>query len=64
MTEPLIYTSKGNLPLASLRYDPEWRELPSQVQFIERYWLGDELVKENTHIKLLSGVAAEGSAAL
>lgn len=64
MTQPLIYTTKGNLPVSDLRHDVEWRVLPDQIQFIERYWLGDEVVKESSHIKILTGVAMTGDAAI
>lgn len=63
MSEPLIWTTKGNIPLAGLRHEAEWRVSPEQVVFIERYWLGDEVVKESTHVKILIGAAAVGTAA-
>jgi hypothetical protein len=40
MNEPLIYTSKGNLPIASLVYETEWLLLqrePLALKFIERH---------------------------
>jgi len=60
--QPLIWTTKGNIPLAGLRHDTEWRVSPEQVIFIERYWLGDEVVKESTHVNILTGAAAIGAA--
>ena len=59
---PLIWTTHGNLPAHTLRQEVEWRVLPDQVQFIERYWLGDEVVKESTHVRILEGVTVFGDA--
>lgn len=64
MNDPLIWTIYGNLPVADLRYEVQWNVLPDQVQFIERYFQGDELVRENSHIKLLEGVAMSGEASI
>lgn len=65
MTEtPLIHTTKGNLPVADLKHEVEWRTMPDQIIFIERYRLGDEIVKESAHIKILTGVTLLGEAAL
>jgi len=53
--EPLIWTSKGNLPVSSLRYETGWHHEPGRyVQFRERYYLGDEVVKESAHVLALS----------
>lgn len=60
--EPLIFTSQGNMPIAELRHDTEWRVSDANIIFIERYWLGDKVVKESTHIKILTGAAAIGAA--
>lgn len=58
MSEPLIFTTKGNLPLSSLTHEVEWRIAEKVIVFVERYLLGDEVVKESSHVKLLDGVAA------
>jgi hypothetical protein len=55
MTVPLIWTTKGNLPVSDLRRETEWRVSEKVFVFIERYYLGDELVKESSHVKLLDG---------
>ena len=57
MSEPLIFTTKGNLPLSSLTHEVEWRIAEKVIVFVERYLLGDEVVKESSHVKLLDGVA-------
>lgn len=55
MSEPLIFTTKGNLPVSSLTHQTEWRIAEKVIVFIERYLLGDEVVKESSHVKLLDG---------
>jgi len=47
---PLIFTSKGNLPVASLKYMPLWTVAPGYVEFVEEYWLETELVRRNVHL--------------
>lgn len=56
MSEPLIWTTKGNIPLVGLTHQTEWRITEKVIVFIERYLLGDEVVKESSHVKLLDGV--------
>jgi hypothetical protein len=47
--EPLIWTAKGNLPLAGLRYETIWNDQKDFTTFTENYYLADELVKSSTH---------------
>ena len=47
---PLIYTSKGNLPIESLDYQTHWEVTPDQIAFIEEYRLEDEVVKSSIHV--------------
>ena len=54
--EPLIYTSKGNLPIANLQYRQGWFESESEISFVEEYWLGEEVVKRSVHTKLKRGL--------
>ncbi len=60
--QPLIFTTKGNIPLDSVTQVVEWRVSPDQIIFIEKYFLGEELVKESTHVKILTGVTMTGEA--
>jgi hypothetical protein len=60
--EPLIYTSKGNLPIASLRYEHKREDKPGAVVFIEEYFQGDESVKRSVHVLPLAGLCMEGVA--
>jgi hypothetical protein len=55
MQEPLIFTSKGNLPVASLKYEYAWFEDDDTIKFVERYLLNGEVVKESAHVKVKKG---------
>lgn len=59
MTEPMIYTSKGNLPVSSLAYTTEWQDGADATVFIEEYRLGDEVVKRSVHALSKHGVTGE-----
>lgn len=56
--EPLVHTTKGNLPVSSLRYKYEWIEDEVAITFAEEYWLGEELVRRNAHSRLKKGLDA------
>ncbi len=64
MTEPLIWTSKGNIPLAGLQHAVEWRISDEQIVFIETYSQDGEIVKQSSHVKVLTGTAAIGEASI
>ena len=53
---PLIWTSKGNLPIADLIYTYYWMDSPEALTFVEEYRLGDEIVKGNSHSYLKKGL--------
>lgn len=53
---PLIWTSKGNLPIADLAYTYYWLDTPDALTFVEEYRLGEELVKSNSHSFLKKGL--------
>lgn len=57
MTEPLIYTSKGNLPLNSLEYSHKWEDLETCIKFSETYTLDGEVVKQSAHVLMKTGLA-------
>lgn len=48
--EPLIFTTKGNLPEAALTYSHAWEDTADYTKFIETYRLGDEIVKQSIHV--------------
>lgn len=57
--EPLIYTTHGNLPASSLRYETAWEHVPGErVVFRETHYLGDEVVKQSVHVLQLTGCSA------
>lgn len=62
MTQPLIFTTKGNIPLEGLEHKVEWKVTPEQIVFIESYLLDGELVKQSAHVKVLIGAASIGEA--
>lgn len=56
---PLIYTTKGNLPINSLQYRHQWLEDVNTITFVEEYLLDEEVVKRNVHCKYKCGMNAE-----
>ena len=48
---PLIYTSKGNLPVASLSYSTQWEDNDDYTQFTETHTLNGEVVKQSVHVR-------------
>ena len=60
---PLIWTTKGNLPISSLEYRHEWSEDDNEICFVEEYRLDGEIVKRSVHLCLRKGLLAIGEAA-
>lgn len=50
MESPLIYTSKGNIPVESLEYKTSWHDDPVNTIFTESYYQDGELVKQSVHV--------------
>jgi hypothetical protein len=48
--EPLIHTTLGNVPVASLEHEVEWRITDSIVHFTERYRRDGEIVRQDVHV--------------
>lgn len=58
---PLIYTSKGNLPISTLKYEHEWHFDPNYIKFVERYRdESGEVVKESAHVYSLKPLLSTG----
>lgn len=55
MDEPLIYTTKGNLPEKDLEYSKSWEFLDDTIKFSETYKLNGEIVKQSAHVFVLRG---------
>jgi hypothetical protein len=47
---PLIYTTKGNLPVADLERKDGWDFTASGISYWEEYYLGAEVVKRNVAV--------------
>ena len=56
MNEPLIFTAKGNLPVADLQEKVVWTDTPEQTTLAVEHWLGGECVKRAVHIYKRSGL--------
>jgi hypothetical protein len=58
--EPLIWTSKGNVPVSSLEHYIAWEDTPTYVKFREVYKdkATGEVVKESAHVLARQGEAA------
>lgn len=62
--EPLVYTTKGNVPVASLKYETAWDVQDGYIKFIERYRdASGEVVKESAHVYDRSGISASAVSA-
>lgn len=57
--EPLIHTSRGNLPVANLQYAVRWEDAPDCLKFVETYTLDGEVVRESAHVYTKRGLLAE-----
>lgn len=72
MSEPMIFTKRGNEPMAGLRWGHRWEfgerdasGFPRFVQFIEEWFDKEtgELVKSGGGVYSSAGVTADGVAA-
>jgi len=53
---PMIYTSKGNLPLADLVEKVVWVDNDEETVCNHEHWLGEECVKRAVHIYKRKGL--------
>jgi hypothetical protein len=64
MDEPLIYTSRGNVPLSSVTQSVSWEDHPNVTLCIEEYRAADgEVVKRSVHGLAKTGLGAIGQQA-
>lgn len=56
---PLIYTIKGNLPIADLEYKVEWQDADDYLKMVETYRYQGEVVRESAHVYSKRGMFAE-----
>ena len=59
---PLIWTTLGNLPMASMQYATRWEETDEYTKLFETYSLDGQIVRESVHILLKSGLSADAIA--
>lgn len=55
---PMIYTIKGNLPIAALEYSTHWTDDKDYVKLVEVYRLDGEIVRESAHVLTRRGMFA------
>lgn len=61
--EPLVYTTKGNLPISELEYFHAWEDNEDMTKFIQGYKLDGEVVKQEAHIRIKKGQSLEAELA-
>lgn len=47
---PLIWTSRGNIPLSDVKQITRWLNTPVSIQLVIEYYVGEELVKCDCHV--------------
>lgn len=61
---PLIYTSRGNVPISDVTLETAWDVQETYIKFTERYRAADgEIVKESAHVYDRIGVSVQSIAA-
>ncbi len=53
---PLIWTSKGNIPVKDLEYNTEWTNNDDFIMLTESYKLDSEVVKSSSHVYSKKGL--------
>lgn len=61
MDEPMIYTTKGNLPLAGLRHATVWTDNADETILASELWQGDECVRREVHVYKRRGMEVLGA---
>lgn len=59
--EPLVYTTKGNLPISVLEYFHCWEDTDDYTKFIQGYKLDGEIVKQEAHVRMKKGMGLEAA---
>ena len=62
MTVPLIYTTKGNLPLLDLEQRVVWTDNAAETICASELWDGDECVRREVHIYKRQGATTLSNA--
>jgi hypothetical protein len=53
--EPLIWTTKGNMPISALECKVEWFENDGEIGLAETYLHEGEVVRRSVHIRKKEG---------
>lgn len=53
---PLIWTAKGNLPIAELEHEVKWERTDTYIKVVEIYRYQGEVVKEGAHVLMLQSL--------
>jgi len=59
--QPLIYTTKGNLPISELDQRVVWTDNADETICASELWLSDECVRREVHIYKRTGLSTLGS---
>lgn len=59
---PMIWTTKGNLPVSDLQCAVRWEESPDWTKMFETYTLNGEVVRESVHVLMRRGLDANALA--
>lgn len=57
--KPLIYTTRGNMPVDALTYSTRWEVGADYTKLVETYTLDGEVVRESAHVLTHRGICAE-----
>lgn len=53
--EPLVWTKNGNMKASDLKFQTAWEITEDYIILHEYYFAGEELVREDKHVKMLKG---------
>ena len=59
MSDPLVHTSKGNLPVAECEHYIEWNDMETTMVFTEWYVHEGETVRKDVHVYAKQGLSTE-----
>ena len=63
-TAPLIFTTRGNQPVADLREAVVWSRNDDEIICNVEHWIGDECVRRQCNVLKLRGESVLGQAAV
>lgn len=63
ITKPLIWTTKGNVPVEDLKMRHFWIDNEQETTYVEEWYMGDEMVKRSVAVMLKKPIDAFGETA-